>query len=322
MTPGTRVRTVVLLGPQRLVPTLNVAVDAHLGRGARLAAVTAGWEEREGEDEELRDHLGGRVHNLGVYERGEDVFRRDPDLFRAMQRRYDRLRRIQDVYRMRLAHALDAFRELFAYDPLAPDGRERRWLAAERADALEAVRTLDEQHVRNVAEAHAEFDAEVRPHEHGAIARHREELASELEGVEAVCVAGGHVSILLNRMRMFDVHELIGERALFCWSAGAMAMSERIVVFHDSPPQGAGNAEVLEAGLGAFPGVVALPHAHRRLRLDDPARVGLLSRRLAPALCVALDARCRIEWDGEHWAAAAGTQRLTDDGALAEIGGS
>ena len=68
----TRSRRVILLGPQRLHPTLIHAVDS-LGVRGRIAAVTAGWEEREGEDHELSAHLGGRSFNLRIWERGEDV---------------------------------------------------------------------------------------------------------------------------------------------------------------------------------------------------------------------------------------------------------
>ena len=48
-----------------------------------------------------------------------------------------------------------------------------------------------------------------------------------------------------------------------------MAISERVVLFHDSPPQGPGAAEVLDAGLGLVGDVVVLPQPEFRLRLDD-----------------------------------------------------
>jgi len=34
---------------------------------------------------------------------------------------------------------------------------------------------------------------------------------------------------------------------------------------------------------------VLLPHARRRLPVDDPVRLGALARRFAPARCVVLD---------------------------------
>jgi hypothetical protein len=68
-----------------------------------------------------------------------------------------------------------------------------------------------------------------------------------------------------------------------------MAISERVLLFHDHPPQGAGNAEIFEAGLGLVRGAVFLPHASSRLALDDRTRVALLARRLSPAACLTLD---------------------------------
>ena len=51
---------VVVLGPQRLTPTLRDAVaeiPGHDPGAAHYAVVTAGWEEREGEHRELADEL-------------------------------------------------------------------------------------------------------------------------------------------------------------------------------------------------------------------------------------------------------------------------
>ena len=101
----------MLLGPQRLTPTLNRAVARYAPHGP-LAAVTAGWEEREGEDQELSEHLGGRVLNLGVFHRVEEVFRADRELFGLMQQRHDVTRRLQELYRVQLAHALESARVL------------------------------------------------------------------------------------------------------------------------------------------------------------------------------------------------------------------
>src|SRR5262245_58466403 len=72
----------VLLGPQRFAPTL-AAVVRSLGIGGEIAAVTAGWQEREEEDAELRDHLQGHgcaTVNLMLHARGEQAFGADPAL--------------------------------------------------------------------------------------------------------------------------------------------------------------------------------------------------------------------------------------------------
>lgn len=307
-------RRIVLLGPQRLTPTLNRAVAEHAPHGP-LAAVTAGWEEREGEDQELSEHLGGRILNLAVFHRVEEVFRTDRELFALMQARHDATRSLQELYRLQLAHALESARALLTRRDL------ESWLIdPERDAAVEAVRRLDARHLERVRAIHADFETRFRLAERDSIARHRAEIGGILAGTAGLCIAGGHVAILLNRLRVLDVLPLSGSQPVFAWSAGAMALAERVVLFHDSPPQGAGDPEVLEHGLGVAPGVVPLPHARRRLRLEDPARVSAFARRFGPALCVALDPSTRIERVPGGWRSEPGTQRLAESGELVELG--
>lgn len=317
---------VVLLGPQRLLPTLNQAFEAlaHISpllkTAAPIAAITAGWEEREAEDQELSDHLWGRVRNLHLYERTEDAYRRDPELFAAMRARHTKLRRLQELYRIRLGHELAAASELLARSADAGDRIDPELLVMEQEEAIEAVRELDGRHLGHLEEVHAEFTARVKPLEREAVQHHRRELARILGECCALCVAGGQVAILLNRIRLMDVIGMLEDQPVFCWSAGAMALSERVVVFHDDPPHGAGNPEVVELGLAVHTGIVALPHASKRLRLSDRSRVGLFARRFAPAACVALDPRTRLTFDGVRWRGIPGTQRLERTGDLVEVG--
>ena len=106
---------------------------------------------------------------------------------------------------------------------------------------------------------------------------------------------------------------------MFGWSAGAMVLTSRIVLFHDSPPQGRGHAEVFEAGLGLLPGVVVLPSARHRLNLSDRARVRLMSQRLAPSICVPMDEDEAIYWDGHHLTSRPEVRCLCSDGVVSRL---
>lgn len=306
---------VILLGPQRHVRIVRPAVDELAGRDrAPVALVSAGWEEREAEDQEFRDHIGRPVLNLEVWARVERIFERDRELLAAMRQRHDTLRRVQELYRLRLQGAMEAAREL-----LRRPGDDA-WLVAERHDAMVMLQGLDAQHAARVAQVHFEFDARWRPAERAAVQRERRELQRRLHDACCLCIAGGHVSVLLHRLRLFDVLGLHGDRPIVAWSAGAMALSERIVLFHDAPPQGSSHAEVMEAGCARVPDLVALPHAKKRLDLDDTRNVQLFARRFAPAMCVLLDDGSRIDWDGARWSARPDTRRLTEEGWVEEVG--
>jgi hypothetical protein len=307
--------TVVLLGPQRWNPTLVSAFD-ELGLEGPVAAVTAGWQEREAEVEEMREHLGRPVVNLLLHERGERLFAADPAFAALYRERQARLRQLQELYRLRLAPTLKAAREV-----LARDG-DPELLEPERRAALQAVRVLDAHHLKRVSEAHEEFEARAGPLGRPALLRQRNELGKLLRPAVALAIAGGHVALLLNRLRLFGVLDLSGNRPIVAWSAGAMALASRIVLFHDNPPQGAGNAEVLENGLGLFDDLLPLPHAARRLDLDDPLKVSLLARRFAPQVPVALDPGARLSRRGAGaWRPGPGTRRLTPRGEVAAFPG-
>ena len=305
----------ILLGPQRHVPIVRPAVEFLVGErhAGPVAVVTAGWEEREAEDGELRDHLARPVVNLEVWQRVERIFAADPELLAAMRNRHDTLRRVQELYRLRLSGLVAAAAAL-----LSRLG-DNALLEPERQGAIEMLRLLDRGHVERVAAIHAEFEARWRPGEREHVRRHRGELARVLQDASCLCIAGGHVGVLLHRLRLFDLLGIWGQRPVVAWSAGAMVLTERIVLFHDDPTQGNPDTEVMENGLAAVLGVVALPHARRRLALDDALRMQLLARRLAPSFCAVLDDGCRLDWDGRHWSAPPGTRRVDESGRLQEI---
>lgn len=272
----------ILLGPQRRQPSVANALD-RLGLRGRVALISAGWQEREGEADELEAHLARPIRDLMLYHREERVRTDDRELDRALAARQAALRDLQAVYRIRLRHALAAAGEV-RESAVAPAVRTAGWRSA-----LRAVRRLDREHLRSIARLKTLIEIASEPARRPAVARECAEIEEALDGCTAVLIAGGHVAVLLNRLRLFAAAGWLAGRPLVAWGAGAMALTERVVTFHDRPPQGAGDPEVMEEGLGLVREVVALPDARHRLALEDADRVGAFAARFAPARCVALD---------------------------------
>jgi hypothetical protein len=298
---------VLVLGPQFRTPNLREALG-RAGLGGPVAAITAGWQEREGELGALEEHLGQPVRDLRLYERAEAVFAQDGELHAAYRSRQNDLRQLQDLYRVRLGHAKAAVREL----QQAQDGSTLARQALR--SAIGALRRLDAGHLRDIRAVHARFEQSWSAPHRPLLARQRAELEHLLAEAGVVCIAGGHVAVLLNRLRLFGLEPALRAKPVVAWSAGAMALAERVVLFHDHPPQGPGTAELFEAGLGLVRGAVFLPHATSRLALGDRDRVALLARRLAPARGYTLDDGDRLHWHRGRLAAAAGSRRLTRAG--------
>lgn len=301
-------KAVVLLGAQRFDPTLREAVD-ELGVTGKIATITAGWQEREDDDDDLTEHLDGRDVNLLLHDRAEQVFREDAELLAAHRERQALLRLRQDFYRVRLEHALDA---AYVIDKRSAPGTI---LEDEARTSIEAIRNIDALHLDRCRRDRQEFDAKWKPHERPAVKKHRDELKSILDDCEAIAVAGGHVASLLNRLQLFGIGELASGKTIFAWCGGAMAVTERVVLFHDSPPQGSGAPEVLDAGLALVGDVVALPQPEFRLKLGERERMRLLVRRFAPAACIALPSRSRVTWLKTGPTAPKGAFAIREDGS-------
>jgi hypothetical protein len=300
---------VTLLGPQRR-PTLD-SVAASLRLDGPFATVTAGWQEREPGDGELTARLGGHAVNLSLYRRWLDVQERDPEFAAADRRLRGVLAELQDIYLLRLDYAL---RAVYAVQHRNGDDQLRDGALAE---AIAAVRELDAAHLRQVSEASGEFYQTWQPHSRPVIAAHRDEVSRLLGDAAALVLAGGHVGVLADVLHLFNVAALV-RSPVIAWSAGAMALTERIVLFHDRAPQGPGHPEVYGSGLSVLRNLVLLPHARARLLLDDAPRMAIFARRFAPARCILLETGTRIDTDGDG-SRPPDTRVLAEDGRVTSL---
>jgi hypothetical protein len=301
---------VTLLGPQRR-PTLGT-VAGSLPTEQPIATITAGWQEREDDDAELSKLLGSRDVNLSLYRRWLDVTERDP-AFAAGERMVQTVvGELQALYLLRLDHALQAVYEL---QRRSGSGRLR---ASVLAESLVAVQELDAAHLHRVGQVRLNFYGQLQPHNRPVIAQHRAEVAGVLDGACALVVAGGHVGVLADVLHLFNIAAAL-RSPVIAWSAGAMALAERIVLFHDRSAHGPGHPEVYASGLSVVRDMVPLPHARTRLLLDDAPRMAVFARRFAPARCVLLDNGTRLDIDNgaESWPAT--TRVLAEDGRVTAL---
>jgi hypothetical protein len=295
---------VILLGPQRR-PTVD-AVARSLGPAdGPFATVTAGWLERERDDGELSALLGGRAVGLELYRRWLDVQGRDPEYAAAERALQGVLGELAEAYLLRLDYALQA---VYALQRRGGSGV---------AEAVGAVRELDAAHLRRVAEARGEFAGRLGPQDRPVIAGHRAAVAGLLGEAAALVIAGGHVGVLAGVLHLFGVAAVAAP--VIAWSAGAMALADRIVLFHDRSAHGPGHPEVYAGGLGLLRDVVLLPHARARLLLDDTPRMAVFAQRFAPARSVLLEAGTRIDVSGDG-GYPPGTRVLAADGRVTTLG--
>jgi hypothetical protein len=295
---------VVLMGAQRLNPKVREVATA-IGASGPFAVITAGWQEREPEDEELRSHLDAAVVNLELGSRAARTLSEDVELAEALRARQQLLRHLQDVYRIRLRHAFAAELDVRTY--AAPDE-----LRAEiDDDSIGVIRALDETHLAQCRRLRDEFEEAWRPAQRPAIRRQTEQIREALEPCKTLCIAGGHVAVLMNRMELFGLGDVLADRPVLGWSAGAMVLTERVVLFHDDAPQGGLLREVLDEGFGLVDDIIVFPEPERRLAIEKTARTIHLVRRFAPAHCALLPESSHLVFEGGKQTGAEGVSLLS-----------
>ena len=297
----------VLLGPQTPHPNLASALETVAFEGP-IVSITAGWRDSEGETAEIEADIGQPIEDLRLYHRAEQFFAVESAFLELHRARQERFQELQRLYRIRLETAISAAREL-----LRTQG-DPELLRLEQRAAISQLRALDRHHLKRIAAIHQDFNEQRKAMDIPAATAEREAVWARVQRAGLVLIAGGHVAVLLNRIRLFRLGELLADKPIVAWSAGAMVLGERIVLFHDNAPQGQRNAEVLDAGLGIVKNLVPLPDAKTRLDWSSRSRMALFARRFAPSRCCTLDFGSMIRIEGGKVTAARGSEVMQRNG--------
>lgn len=303
---------VFVLGPQR--PDLNLGEALELlGDDGRFAVISAGWQEGEADLEALQEVVQGQLVGLQLYQRADALFAADAWLREQYRSRQDQLIELQRLYRIRLSPYMQAARTLLQ------ENSDEALLRHEQRESIAQLRALDRHHLRRIAAINAEFATCLDDSPSRAHADHRKEIMETLDGCQTVLMTGGNVAVLINRLQLFGLASALREKNIVAWSAGAMALTERIVLFHDNTPEGDRDAELFNEGCGLIEGVVFLPDAKHRLKSGDKTHMALMSRRFAPAGCMTLDSGALLAFDHNRVLAAEGVRRLARSGSLRKV---
>ncbi len=313
--PATVPRAVVL-GPQPGRISLGPGLEALELPPGPVAAITVGWRETEPVLKEVEQELGrcGReAVPLHIGERVGRVFERDAPLAEAHRALQEGLLAEERLYGARLRRAVETAHEVVR---LSVAERYRDPYAEQ---AWHAILAADRFHVERHAELWQEFREAVGLGARPAIREQREELEGLLAGAVAVVLTGGHVAVIRNRLLLLGLADALAPLPVLAWSAGAMVLTPRVVLFHDRLPGGSARPEILGYGLSRLPGIALFPDARIRLDLGDRQSVAELSGRVHPDRAVLLDRGDMVQWDGRAWSAPDGIRLLTGDGDVETV---
>lgn len=290
--------TVLVLGPQRPIPNLSQVLDAR-GLDGPVAVVSAGWRHDEAELSALRRDIGREIVHLPLYRWFEEILAQAPTLAAAYRARQDRIKAFKVLVRPRLSAAYGTILRLHAQRI-----EDEALHEAEVLDAVRVLRELDSRVLDGCDAIRAEAGLGQAPWQHELVAPFHARVEAALRDCGTIAIAGGHVAVLLNRLEFFGLPGLLrqhhaGGGTIVAWSAGAMVLGARIVLFYDDPPEGPSEPEVLDRGIGLLPGRTLFPHARTRLRLDQADRLRLLEARFGT--CTGLESGAALAVQDGQW---------------------
>ena len=303
----------ILLGPQLPAPNLKTAIDTAQIPEGPIAVIAAAWQEAEADTEELQQQLQRPIVPLELYQRAEVIFADDEKLRKAYRSRQDQLQELQQLYRTRLRQLMKAARQMRRLKGNSP------LLVVERQHATDQVRDLDGHHLSKIQAIYDEYAHELASSSSGQLKEHTDAIHTAMQGCATTLITGGNVLVLLNRLQLFEMQGLLASHHLIAWSAGAMVLSDTIVLYHDRTPLGRRDPEVLGPGLGIIPGFIFLPDARKRLQERDRARVGMYCDRFAPADCITLNNGSLFHFDEQRVHRVENAFRLSSQGDIQEL---
>jgi hypothetical protein len=235
----------------------------------------------------------------------QQVWERDPELAEGDRRRRIVHTEMQELYLIGLEQAAVAIRRIREHTP-----RDERVVDMAVDDVLEIMRRMDARHLERVADLNQSFYARYEPQHRDAVVDGRFRVGRLIADCEAIAITGGHVGVLMGALHLFNVAPALAAprvgddsdevgtpqllRPVLAWGAGAMALTERVLLFYDHAVSGPPVSELLMNGLGLTRGIVALPSPKERLAMRDPGRMSVLVRRAAPAHALLLDEQADV----------------------------
>lgn len=308
----------VVLGPQPGRISLGPGLEALDLPPGPVAAITVGWRETEPvlkEVEHELEGLGRQATPLLIGERVGRIFERDPSLAESHRTLQEGLLAEERLYGARLRRALETAHEVTRLSVA------ERYRVPYAEAAWREILAADRFHVQHHAALWQEFREAVGLAERPAVREEKDELERLLAEAAAVVLTGGHVAVIRNRLLLLGLGEALARLPVLAWSAGAMVLTPRIVLFHDRLPGGSARPEILGEGLRVLPGVALFPDARTRLDLEARRSLAELCSRMTPDRAVLLDSGDMIHWDGRRWSAPDGIRVVSDEGEVETVPG-
>ena len=310
--------------------------DPDVRQWRKVLLITAAWqrdEHKEGHIKAAISQIGipsriergydENIQNLSIYHEFNRFRRNEPELYRQYHEKQGVIIKAKEFYRRKNSDFVRILREqtqfvkdsyagvglaqILAYDVAARrSGLPRmgqgelifHYYCQDIQDTLAKIVDNDNAMVRVCKEVERAFRDRSRVDENPLFITMRDELRRRILSANTILIFGGRVSVLLNRLWFFRLHDVLQEALCrgtnFCSvSAGSVVLAQKVILYDDFWGDRAARPrkefEFFDNGLGLVKPVTLFPHCMDRIQTDDPDNLAYLARRFAAGVCVGLN---------------------------------
>lgn len=311
-------------------------VDPEVRQWRKVLLITAAWQKSEHQEGHVKQALSEigipsrvvgehdeNIQNLSVYHEFNRFRRLEPELHRQYHEKQSVIIKTKEFYRRKNSEFVRMLREQTKFvqetypgvslaDILSYDVPSRRSLLprlAEREltfhyycqdiqDTLAKLVDNDAAMVRICREVERAFRSRSRVDENPLFIAIRDDLRRRILSANSILIFGGRVSVLLNRLWFFRLHDALREALwrgtnFYGVSAGSVVLAEKVILYDDFWGDDGEKArkefEFFDNGLGLVTRVTLFPHCMDRIQTDSPDNLAYLAHRFASDVCVGLN---------------------------------
>lgn len=311
-------------------------IDPAVRNWRKVLLITAAWRKDEFNEGHVKDALlsigipsresGGfeqNIQNLGLYHEFNRLRDIDPGLYAFYHRKQEVIKKTKEFYARKnneflaiLRDQVRMMRELFpnaslngildydvphhSRDLTGFDEIElfHHFCCQDVQDTMAKIIENDSLMLRICDQIEGYFRDRSRVEEHPVYIAMREEFRNRILSANSIFIFGGHMPVLLNRLKFFDLKGVFNEALcrgtnFYTVSAGSMALADKVIVYDDFGHRAEGGHgrefEFFDNGLGLVTKVAIFPHCMDRIQTDEPDNLSYLANRFSSGPCVGLN---------------------------------
>lgn len=319
--------------------------DPVVRQSKKVLFVSAGWRTSEYDESHLKallnqmgirsvynsDGFDENIQNLSLYHLFKDFQKESPAVYRLYHEKQNVIKKIKQFYRHKNAGLVETFWDQFRllksyfpdlalhdvlnfglddsgeqYSQMTPAEAEKLFFCQQVQNTLQNIILYDQNMIRVVSEIDEHFVKHSGIRKNKAYQNLQRILFQRILSANSIFVFGGDIAILINRIRFFDLRDVLIEALnrgtnFFTVGAGSKIFCDKIFLFGESvhPGEKKERLEFFDNGLEIIKNIQILPQPVSQVDFEDRDTLSYIAHRFNSHTCVTLDQESYLYIDNE-----------------------